>query len=56
MSAVAATALVVAALALMVWRGPQYVVAPNFWAEDGAFFFSGAWNGGPLRPTTSCRS
>ena len=40
--------LVVAALALIVWRGTQYLVAPSFWAEDGALFFAGAWNSGPL--------
>ena len=27
---------------------PQYLVAPSFWAEDGALFFAGAWNGGVL--------
>ena len=48
MSAVAGAALVVAALTLTVWRGPQYLVAPNFWAEDGTLFFAGAWHGGLL--------
>ena len=36
-------ALVVAALGLMAWRGPQYLLAPSFWAEEGAFFFTQAW-------------
>jgi len=42
-------ALVVVAALLIVWRAPQYLVAPSFWAEDGMFFFAGAWNAGPLR-------
>jgi hypothetical protein len=53
---VAAASLVVASAALMVWRAPQYLTAPSFWAEDGAYYFAGAWNGGVLhglvqRPT-----
>jgi hypothetical protein len=55
-SIVAAASLVLASLALTIWRAPQYLVAPSFWAEDGALYFVGAWNGGVLnglihRPT-----
>jgi len=45
---VAGVALVAAALALTVWRAPQYLIAPSFWAEDGTLYFAGAWNGGAL--------
>jgi hypothetical protein len=44
----AGAALVVAAAALTIWRGPQYVVAPSFWAEEGMLFFAQAWNAGGL--------
>lgn len=40
----AAVAIVIGALVLTVWRAPQYLVAPCFWAEDGLFYFAGAWN------------
>jgi hypothetical protein len=55
-SLVVAASLVVVALVLTVWRAPQYLVAPSFWAEEGALYFVGAWNGGVLnglvhRPT-----
>ena len=40
--------LVLLSLGLTVWRGPQYLATPNFWAEDGMLFFAGAWNSGPL--------
>jgi hypothetical protein len=55
-SIVAAASLVLASLALTIWRAPQYLVAPSFWAEDGALYFAVAWNGGVLdglvqRPT-----
>jgi hypothetical protein len=43
---IAVAAIVGAALALTIWRAPQYLVAPNFWAEDGLLFFAGAWNQG----------
>ena len=55
-SLVVAASLVLGSLALTVWRAPQYLVAPSFWAEEGMFYFAGAWNGGVLyglvqRPT-----
>ena len=48
-SIVGAASLVVASLVLTIWRAPQYLVAPSFWAEDGALYFVGAWNGGVLQ-------
>jgi hypothetical protein len=48
MSRAAGAVLVVAAVALTVWRAPHYVVAPSFWAEEGMLYFAQAWNAGPL--------
>jgi hypothetical protein len=47
MSRAAGAVLVVAAVALTIWRAPQYVVAPSFWAEEGMLYFAQAWNAGP---------
>jgi hypothetical protein len=44
----AGAALVVAAAALTIWRAPQYVAAPSFWAEEGMLYFAPAWNAGAL--------
>lgn len=45
---VAGAVLVVAAAALTVWRAPQYIAAPSFWAEEGMLYFAPAWNVGAL--------
>ncbi len=44
----AGAALVVVAAALTIWRAPQYVAAPSFWAEEGMLYFAPAWNAGAL--------
>jgi hypothetical protein len=44
----AGAALVVAAAALTIWREPQYLVAPSFWAEERMLYFARAWDAGVL--------
>lgn len=36
-------ALVLAGIALMYARRPEYFSAPGFWAEEGRVYFAGAW-------------
>jgi hypothetical protein len=34
------------AVGLIIWRRPDAVTYPQFWAEDGKFWFAGAYNSG----------